>query len=55
MSETQKRRLDPEPPLPPEFPRLHHPDLDVDTTKDVDEPPNRDDVTPELPHPEPPD
>jgi hypothetical protein len=62
MTEQEKPR-DPQPPLPPDFPRLHHPDLDVDATKDVEEPPNRDDVTPpnredvkpELPNPEPPD
>ncbi len=55
MTEKRKRPINPEPPLSPEFPHLHHPDLDVDATKDVDEPPNRDDVTPEYPTPEPPD
>ncbi|WAL63626.1 hypothetical protein ORV05_21760 [Amycolatopsis cynarae] len=63
MSEKKKRPVTPEPPLPPDFPRLHHPDLGLENTKDVDEPPNRDEVEPpgrgETPQeaaiPEPPD
>jgi hypothetical protein len=55
MSQEKKHRLNPDPPLTPEFPRLHHPDLDVDETTEVDEPANRDDIRPDDPNPEPPD
>ena len=55
MNDKQKHTYNPEPPLTPEFPRLHHPDLDVDETKDVEEPPNGEDIRPDLPNPEPPD
>jgi hypothetical protein len=55
MNEHKKRRLDPNPPLPPDYPDLHHPDLDSEATKEVGEPPNHDDVNPGLPNPEPPD
>ncbi|HKS47894.1 MAG TPA: hypothetical protein VJT49_22835 [Amycolatopsis sp.] len=47
--------LDPEPPLGPNFPKLTHPDLGLAQTKEVEEPPNKDDVRPEIPSPEPPD
>ncbi|HVV10349.1 hypothetical protein [Amycolatopsis sp.] len=46
MSQDRKQqyRIDPEPPLTPDFPRLRHPDLDAGETKDVDEPANRDEI-----------
>ncbi|GLY69434.1 hypothetical protein [Amycolatopsis taiwanensis] len=56
MTQEQKRpRLDPEPSLGPTFPKLTHPDLDLMQTEEVEEPPNKDDVKPEVPHPEPPE
>ncbi|HJQ45458.1 MAG TPA: hypothetical protein VJ870_03900 [Amycolatopsis sp.] len=55
MNDKPKHPRNPDPPLAPDYPRLHHPDLDVDETKDVDEPANRDDIRPEVPAPEPPD
>ncbi|WP_169739698.1 hypothetical protein [Amycolatopsis taiwanensis] len=56
MTQEQKRpRLDPEPSLGPNFPKLTHPDLDLMQTEEVEEPPNKDDVKPEVPHPEPPE
>lgn len=51
----KKRERDPSPPLPPDFPDLDHPDLGLHGTEEVEEPPNRDDVEPDLPNPEPPD
>lgn len=56
----KKRHIDPDPPLTPDFPRLKHPDLDPDKTKDVEELPNRDDIKldeikPDEQVPEPPD
>lgn len=48
-------RRDPEPPLGPNFPKLTHPDLDTGQTEEVEEPPNKDDVKPNRPTPEPPD
>lgn len=63
QEQDKKHRLDPDPPLTPDFPRLRHPDLDLDKTEDVEEAPNRDevevprheDVQPGHPAPEPPD
>lgn len=56
MTQEQKRsRLDPESPLGPSFPKLKHPDLDLMQTEDVEEPPNKDDVKPDVPNPEPPE
>lgn len=57
MTQEQKRsRLDPEPRLGPNFPKLKkHPDLDLMQTEDVEEPPNKDDVQPDVPNPEPPE
>lgn len=56
MSTERERagRRSPEPPLGPNFPNLSHPDLDTGQTEDVEEPPNKDDVKPDLPNPEPP-
>lgn len=48
-------RHNPEPPLGPNFPELEHPDLDLPSTGEVEEPPNKDDVRTDLPNPEPPD
>lgn len=50
----QSDRRDPEPPLGSNFPKLTHPDLDTGQTEEVEEPPNKDDVKPDLPCPEPP-
>ncbi|WP_200834778.1 hypothetical protein [Amycolatopsis alkalitolerans] len=57
MAEDQdkKQKRNPEPPLGPNFPRLHHPDLDPDKTDEVEGVPNRDEVHTEEPVPEPPD
>ncbi|KAA9151211.1 hypothetical protein FPZ12_039425 [Amycolatopsis acidicola] len=45
MSQHQRKRIaDPEPPLPPDFPRIPNPDVDTDATNEVTEPYNRDDV-----------
>ncbi|MTD57263.1 hypothetical protein [Amycolatopsis pithecellobii] len=42
--------------LGPDFPRLRHPDLDVDKTDEVEDVPNREDVPPPGEQvPEPPD
>lgn len=55
QEQDKKRNLDPDPPLGPDFPRLKHPDLDLDKTEEVGEPPNGEDVQPDNPVPEPPD
>ena len=55
MNDKQKHKRNPDPPLSPDFPRLHHPDLDVDETKDIEEPHNRDDIPADPGIPEPPD
>lgn len=54
MSQERKPgRLDPEPPLGPSFPAMNHPDLDAGQTGEVEEPPNKDDVKPDLADPGP--
>lgn len=53
--EEKRRRRNPEPPLGPNFPKLEHPDLEAQGVDEVGEPPDKDEVRPEEPIPEPPD
>jgi hypothetical protein len=55
QEQDKKRHINPDPPLTPDFPRLPHPDLDLDKTEEVEDLPNREDVEADNPVPEPPD
>ncbi|GHE87223.1 hypothetical protein GCM10017786_18600 [Amycolatopsis deserti] len=51
----EKKPVNPEPPLSPDFPEVRHPDLDIGPTEDVEKPPNSEKIEVEEGVPEPPD